>query len=436
MAKLDEKKLQEKIGWSPYFPKKHKPQIKILEGMKRYTVIMAGVRGGKTAIAAYMALRELLKSNRQVWIVAPTYDLAMRTYQYIADWLGKGFPGSIQEGAIRMSARIGSTFIENVPQNSWIKWKSADSPTSLLGEELNLIIDDEASRQKKEIWESYLYPRLASRQGSAVFISTPFGQNWFWQEGEKAKKLADGAFFHFESRDNPYFPDKEWERAKKRLPEQVFKQEYMALALQDAASVFRKIDDIISDRALSDAIKDHSYTMGVDLGKHEDFTVLTVIDTYNNNVVYWDRFKDIEYPFQKKRISATAKRYNNARMIIDSTVVGEPIKEDLERNGLFVDDFKFTNKSKKELVEKLSIFIEQKKIFIPNKEILIDELKAFGYQLTEHGNVIYKAPEGLHDDAVFSLALAVWGLTGEAKPKTGIEKRLEKKRYSTDRNYI
>ncbi|MFA5197770.1 MAG: hypothetical protein WC437_05130, partial [Patescibacteria group bacterium] len=70
-------------------------------------------------------------------------------------------------------------------------------------------------------------------------------------------------------------------------------------------------------------------------------------------------------------------------------------------------------------VEKLTIFIEQKHVTIPNNNILIDELEAFGYQLTDAGNVKYSAPQGLHDDAVMSLALAVWGLNpGEARPIT------------------
>ena len=166
--------------------------------------------------------------------------------------------------------------------------------------------------------------------------------------------------------------------------------------------------------------------MGVDLGKHEDFTVLTIIDKWNNNVVYWDRFKEIDYPFQKARIKAVALRYNNARIIVDSTGVGEPIRDDLSREGLFVDDFKFTNKSKKELIEKLSIFIEQKMLYIPPKDELTDELKAFGYHLTDSGNVVYKAPQGLHDDSVISLALSVWGLSGRAIPLSPLQEEMKK----------
>ena len=43
--------------------------------------------------------------------------------------------------------------------------------------------------------------------------------------------------------------------------------------------------------------------MGVDLAKHEDFTVLTVINRTSKKVVRFDRFKQIDYPFQKKMIN-------------------------------------------------------------------------------------------------------------------------------------
>jgi hypothetical protein len=243
-----------------------------------------------------------------------------------------------------------------------------------------------------------------------------------------------GYAFHFKTVDNPYYPPEKYEEARKILPSQVFEQEYEASFLPDAAAVFRGIDDIIKDNCLCDAVPNHRYLMGVDLGKHEDFTVLTVIDQYNNNVVYWDRFNSIEYPFQKKRIKAIADRYNNARVVVDSTGVGEPIKDDLEREGLFVDDFNFTNKSKKELVEKLSIFIEQKNLFIPNNQILIDELKSFGYKLTENHNVIYSAPQGLHDDCVMSLGLAVWELVGMANPKTALQEEMIKAKSLNRKN--
>jgi len=326
--------------------------------------------------------------------------MAQKVFSYVTEFAAKYDKRLLKGVTNRSPQRF------EIPEfNSWLECKSIDNVNSLLGEELDLCISDEASRFPPDIYERYISARLASRQGKHFAISTPFGKNWFYRNHLKAD-----AAFQFSSRDNPHFPESEWERAKSILPEMIFKQEYEAKFLDDAASVFRGINECISDNCLRDVEAGHSYLMGVDIGKVEDFTVVTVIDRQTNNVVYIDRFNKIDYPFQKARIVSIAQRYNRARVVIDSTTIGAPIKDDLERSGVYIDDFKFSNKTKRELIEKLSIFIEQKSLKIPNDPILIDELESFGYRLTESGNITYSAPHGQHDDTVCSLALAVWNL--------------------------
>lgn len=419
-----------KINWQP-----HSGQKQIVECPARDISICAGRRWGKSAISAYLVLKEFItaykrgKTTEKIWIVAPSYELTQKVFEYVVRWILKISPEIQKNISTRVPQQI------KLSTGFWIQCKSAENPQSLLGEGLDFLVVDEAAQIGRRVYEQYLYPTTNDRKAKTIFISTPFGQNWFYQKWMKCKETNSA--FNFKSKERDDYPDGEWERAKEMLPSQVFAQEYEASFLPDAAAVFRGIDEIIKDNSESDVMTGHRYVMGVDLAKHEDFSVITIIDKYNNNVVHWDRFNDIEYPFQKARIKAIAQRYNNARIIVDSTGIGEPIQEDLARDGLFVDDFKFTNQSKKELVEKLSIYIEQKNVWIPNKEILVDELKSFGYHLTDSGNVIYKAPQGLHDDAVFSLALAVWGLTGKATPKTAIQQELAKvKRFKIKENFI
>jgi len=435
MNKEQLNKLYEKLGWKP-----HASQEAIINCGKRDIVICAGRRWGKSNVCAFIAIRTFLEGldalrkkeieSLKIWIVAPNYELTQKVFEYFIKWYLK-LGGDPKTVATKPFPHI------KIKEGFWIQCKSADNPISLLGEELDLIIIDEAARIPKDVYERQIFPTTTSRSGKTVFISTPFGQNWFYQKWMECKNKEDGAAFQFPSKDNPNLNPVEWERAKKMLPEKVFKQEYEASFLPDAAGVFRGVHDIIKDDALKDVIAGHRYIMGVDLGKHEDFTVLTVVDQTNNNVVFFDRFQKIDYPFQRKRIIASAKRYNNARVIIDSTSVGEPIKEDLEREGLFIDDFKFTNKSKKELIEKGSIYIEQKHVWIPNEPVLIDELDAFGYELSDAGNVIYRAPSGLHDDCVCSLCLAIWGLVaGEPKYADPIARELRKFKKNKSKSFI
>ena len=372
--------------------------------------------------------------------------MAEKVFAYLTEFAGR-YDKRLLKGA---SHRPPQRF--EIPEfNSWVECKSIENVNSLLGEELDLVIFDEASRFSPDIYNRYIAARLASRQGKLISISTPFGKNWFYRNHLKADlalnfRSIDNVNWHTGHQkciDESVKDSKpleeiciEWRAAKERLPEMIFKQEYEAKFLDDAASVFRKVQDCISDSCLQDVQFSHSYIMGIDIGKVEDFSVITVMDRSTNQVVFVDRFNKIDYPFQKARILAVAQRYNNARIIIDSTSVGMPIKEDLERAGAYIDDFTFSNKSKKELIEKLSIMIEQRAIRIPRDQILVDELEAFGYRLTDSGNIIYSAPEGLHDDCVYSLALAVWGLTPFVRPQVDLLKKTLSQRPNINSSFI
>ncbi|MEW6606042.1 MAG: terminase family protein [bacterium] len=412
--KLKEEKLQEKIGFKPF-----KAQKEILRNQKRETVIAAGNRFGKSILCAYTAFREFLKDGKHIWIVAPTYDLSGKIFSYLTKWISSSFPKLAPLVSNRPIPQL------NSPWGSWIQCKSTENLPGLLGEELDLIIIDEAARIPRKAWEEYLSARLTSRKGKAIFISTPWGKNWFYHKYLEAKQVDDGIAFNFPTIENPYFPKEEWKRNKERLPDQIFKQNFQAVFLDDAAMYFRKVKEIFRE-CLKDADKFHNYILGVDLGKYRDFTVLSVIDYLTHELVYWDRFKKIDWELQKARIISTARRYNNARVSIDSTGLGDPIVDGLRAEGLFVDDFSFTNKSKQQLYEKLSIFIEEKKVFIPPIEVLVDELESFTVRLSPSGKLIYGAPEGLHDDSVDSLALAVWLLSGNISVTSPIREEINK----------
>lgn len=423
--KISDIKLQQKIKWYPH--KNQKEVIGSVENL-RIVVLSAGRRFGKSAMCAYIALKVLLQPNKKVWIVAPSYDLTLKVFNYLVRWFSIVAPSQVKGITYRPNPRI------KTANGSILECKSTENPTSLLGEELDLVIVDEAARVPKNVWEAYLFPTTSSRQGKVIFISTPRGKNWLYhlwvQAGEK------GGAFQFPSNSNPTFKPEEWEYARETLPSDVFSQEYQANFLDDAAAVFRGVREVIKDDCKKDVIKDHFYIMGADLGKHQDFTVLTVIDTFNNNVVAIERFNQIDWNIQKARIIALAKRYNNARVIVDSTGIGDPITDDLKLASLVIDDFKYTNNAKQQLIQKLVIYIEQKLLSIPNDELLINELESFGYEYTDSNRLTYGAPTGGHDDMVNSLALAVWGLVGGAVRRTRLQNELAKAKNSKVRSVI
>ena len=149
--------------------------------------------------------------------------------------------------------------------------------------------------------------------------------------------------------------------------------------------------------------------VGIDVARGgKDYTVITVLN-HAGHLVYFDRFNQLDYTFQKARIVNTARRYS-AQVLMDVTGVGDPIYDDLVHK-IRVVPYRFTNESKQKLIINLSIGIEKKSVTFPHETDLITELEKFGYQLTPHGNITYGAASGFHDDCVISLALAFWQLS-------------------------
>jgi hypothetical protein len=261
---------------------------------------------------------------------------------------------------------------------------------------------------------------LTDRQGKAVFISTPKGRGWFWQLWQlgQDESQTEWKSWQLPTSANPFIPDTEIEAAYRSLPESVYQQEYMAAFIDDAGGVFRRImeaatatpQDSRQYRMVDGEERGwHQYIIGVDWGKHNDFTVITVMDVDTSELVLMDRFNQIDYAVQVGRLKAIVNRFKPASIVAEQNSMGEPLVEQLQREGLHVIPFTTTNATKAVAVEALALAFERGDIRILNDPVLIGELQAFEMSRTPSGMVRYAAPEGLHDDCVISLALCWQG---------------------------
>jgi len=392
---ISDEKLQSKLNIEP-----HKEQERMINCDSDLKVCCAGRRGGKTFYAAYEATKKILQENQNIWVVAPNYELTKKVIDEVLRNLGKLF------GSSGFNYRKKPTpVVEMKSTGSKIKGKSAENPKSMLGSSTDLIIVDEAAIIDKEIYDQYLEPTTIDRNGDIILISTPRGQNWFY---DKWLNAGEGQF-KFTSLDNPNFPKERWEKLKQEKPKKIFAQEYEAKFISSAGSVFRGIDDIVGDEQCQPE-EGVGYIMGVDLGKQNDFSCCVVVDRTTNKVVWIDRFNELSYNLQKKRILNLAEKYNNAKIVIDHSGIGDPIVDDLKRHAYVEPLSLHSIKNKQQLIEKLAIYVEQKNIEIPRHDVLLKELKQYAYNVTSRGYRKYHAPKGKHDDTVIALALAVWGL--------------------------
>ena len=80
--------------------------------------------------------------------------------------------------------------------------------------------------------------------------------------------------------------------------------------------------------------------------------------------------------------------------------------------GTSVQGYQFTNTSKANVVEELSLAFEQGALTILDDPILVGELLAYEMERLPGGLIRYGAPAGMHDDTVMALALA-WAGVGQ-----------------------
>lgn len=292
-----------------------------------------------------------------------------------------------------------------------------------------VILDEAAhARHLKDAWEKTIEFTLADLDGDAWFISTPFGMNYFADLFRKHEKDAMWTSMTAPSTDNPYLPDGWMESKRQTLPERVFAQEVLAQFLADGAGVFRRVTDAVdtdlaehlhSSREAGDG---RAYVIGIDWGRHQDFTAFVVLDARDLTVVAVDRFTQIDYALQLARLRALRVRFPYAAVVAESNSIGGPLIEQLRRDGVNVTAFQTTNASKAQIIESLAVAFEQGSIRIPQVQWLIDELMAFDQDRTPSGLMRYGAPSGGHDDGVMALAIA-WHAQAANPGRVGVAGR-------------
>ena len=313
---------------------------------------------------------------------------------------------------------------------SIIQLKGADEPDALRGAGPVGVVFDEFAKVKYDAW-GVVEPILRANNGWAWFIGTPKGKNHlhqFYLRGQQGH--SEWQSWLLRATESGVIDREQLEESRKTMTQADFNQEWECEFLEGLGSVFRGVRDIVGAEP-KEPEDNHLYVLGVDLAKVNDYTVITVYDRSTNAQVYQDRFNTIEWPFQKKRIKAISDHYRRALVILDATGIGDPIADDLIRAGIPVEPIKFTEQSKKDIIEKLSIWIEQKQIKILNIEETLHEFDNFNYEIGESGHIRYGAPQGFNDDIVIAHGLAVWSLQPLykeviAKPRTRIERMYEK----------
>lgn len=282
---------------------------------------------------------------------------------------------------------------------SYIDFGSAERPEMMEGFGYKYAVINEGGIifKKARLWENTLYPMI--KHATVRIIGTPKGKNKF------ESLYRQYPHYSFSAYDSPFWTQEEIDAAKHTMTQEAFAQEMLAKFIEGAGAVFRNINENIAGQLLSEPIEGRRYVLASDLAKHQDFTVILIGDAETRQVVYHERFNQIDWGLQKSRIINVYQKFKCGRGIIDATGVGDAVFDDLKNLGLDLEGFKFTATTKQELVSNLSVAMDNQTIKYPKIETLIDELEMYAYEQRSNGTFSYSAPEGFHDDEVMALAL-------------------------------
>ena len=374
----------------------HDAQKEIHGCPARFRVVDAGRRFGKTRLGVWECLEVGLKGGR-AWWVAPSFPIAQVGWRPLRR-IGANLPGSDVRLA-EMSVML--------PNGGEVRIRSADNPDSLRGEGLDLAVLDEAAFIKSEAWSEALRPALSDKLGRALFISTPRGRNWFWEQYQRGVRGDDDyRSFYYPTSANPHIPPSEIEAARHELPEIIFRQEYLAEFIDDQGGVFRRIQEAARLQPLLIPQEGSQYIAGVDVAASIDYTVVTVLDVSTHEMVFMDRFNRVDYNVLIDRLAAIYHRWHLTSMKIEANSIGQPVIDQLNIRNMSIIPFTTTNVTKQMIIQNLQAAFENADIAILDNPVLVGELLSFESKRNQSGSFTYAAPDGMHDDTVMSLAIA------------------------------
>ncbi len=372
-------------------PELHENQEKVKSEAQRFNVLDCGRRWGKTVFSVNL-ISETAINGYPSGYFAPTYKLLEGT-----------FKETIKSLEPIVSRKHDNQFIELIT-GGIIEFWSLDNANAGRSRKYKRVVVDEAAFVKDlwDAWHNSIRPTLTDLIGDGWIMSTPRGKNGFYKlynKGISGEK--NWVSWQMPTHTNPYIDSNELEDARHELPEAAYNQEYLALFSDNAANPFGITFIKKQIRPISN---NNPVCYGVDLAKSVDWTVVTGLDA-NGQICFFERWQADWGATRKKVIQIIG----STPTLIDSTGVGDPIVEDIQRECFRAEGYHYSAPSKQKLMEGLANAIQKGTVTILDG-VMQDELEAFEYIYGRTG-VKYSAPDGLHDDCVNSLSLAVHKLS-------------------------
>lgn len=376
-----------------------------------------------------MIIRGMNNPNQKIRFVVPVYSLATKHMQTI-DNIFNGY----EDIKAKIFKRIRYKEQEYTFHNGTVaSFLSAEGEDNLRGDTCHFMYIDEAAFIKETTYTEILLPMLTRTKGRVAMFSTPNGKNWFYdlfqrglkKENQKLIYSISATYLDLKTQDDYQDILNVIDAMRDSMSANAFNREVMGEFISDKSlfsgvSEARK-DDIWYRDYIKNVAEIHNGVriapkkfIGIDIGVVNDFTVLTCIDEFNV-VVDIDRFNMADEKMTHKEFKERINRFyrkhlpdlvcaymeiNNKELLFDELID--------EYDMYKLQDVRTSAGNKAEMVDRLIKLFDDNKITIPYNEQLEKELYAFSsVQNKVTGKWQYKGSDGIHDDMVMSLVLAV-----------------------------
>ena len=202
----------------PYAPRLL--QARLHESLKRFNVLVAHRRFGKTVFC----INELIKKALEC-------KLKDGRYGYLAPQLGQAKDiawmylkryALVIPGATANEAELRVDF----PNGARIRLYGAENPERMRGGYFDGIVLDEYAQIAPRVFPEIIRPMLADRQGWAIFIGTPMGENQFAEIYRLAQQ--DDVWFAalFKASETGVVPQVELDAARRMMTDDQYAREF------------------------------------------------------------------------------------------------------------------------------------------------------------------------------------------------------------------
>jgi hypothetical protein len=284
--------------------------------------------------------------------------------------------------------------------NSTLQFFSSERYDNLRGFTFDYLVCDEFAFMDEQAWTEVLRATVLVKGKKVLLISTPKGKNHFYQIYNLEHVNKDYKSFTMTSYDG-LAKANEIDSAKLTLPDHVFRQEYLAEFIDGGTSPFKQWKE-------SQGQKTDRLYAGLDLGRADDYTVLTILND-KGDMVYCNRWRHDSWTNILRQVSSVLNEYK-PNTYIEVNSIGDALYEQIKgllNNPQIIQPFTTTTKSKQDIIEQLIVANQNDDCSILGLDWLKKEYDMFTYEYNaKTKNVRYSAPVGFHDDGVMSHAIA------------------------------